>query len=106
MTRVIDRDNGVQKSYLDLKNAKSATAWIVPSVAKCQAEKKEDRINTDDTVQDLQVTISFSVCVGDAIIKFRSLISPRNLINTPYKDMRWPIEKYVSPKDSSNGRKG
>ena len=78
-------------------------------VAKCRAEKKEDKVNYDGTLQDLQVTNLFlSMCGQDAIIKLRSLMCPRNLIDTPYKDIRLAIQKYISTKEreSSNGRKG
>ena len=85
------------RQILDLQNAESATACILPFVAKCRAEKKEDKINTDGTVQVLQVTNLFlSICGLDAIIEFRSLISPRNLIDTPYKDIRLSIQIFFS----------
>ena len=85
---------------LDLQNAESATAWIMSFVAKCRAEKKEDKVNNDGTVQDLQVTNLFlSMCGQDAIIKHRSLMSPRKLIHTPYKDIRLAIQNYISPKE-------
>ena len=72
----------------------------MPFVAKCRAEKKEDNVNTDGTVQDLQVTNLFlGMCGQDAIIKLRSLMSPKNLIDTPYKDIRLAIQSYLSPKD-------
>ena len=88
-------------SNFDLQNAESATAWILSFVAKCRAEKKKDKINTNDTVQDLQVTNLFlCMCGQDAIIKFRSLISPRNLIETPYKDIRLAIQNDIFPKKS------
>ena len=68
------------RQSLDLQNAESATAWILSFVAKCRAEKNDDKINTNGTVQDLQVTnLLLSMCGQDAIIKFRSLISPKNL---------------------------
>ena len=88
------------RQILDLQNAESATAWIMSFVAKCRAEKKEDKVNTDGTVQDLQVTNLFlSMCGQDAIIKLRSLMSPRNLIDNPYKDIRLAIQNYISPKE-------
>ena len=69
-------------------------------VAKCRAEKKEDKVNTDGTVQDLQVTNLFlSMCGQEAIIKLRSLMSPRSLIDTPYKDIRLAMQNYISPKE-------
>ena len=53
-------------------------------VAKCRAEKKEDKINTDGTIVDLHVTnLSFSMCWQDASNKPRSLMSPKTLMNTP-----------------------
>ena len=65
-----------------------------------RAEKKEDKINTVGTVQDLQVTnILLSICGQNAIIKLRSLISPRNLIETSYKDIRLSIQNCISPKE-------
>ena len=86
------------RQVLDLQNAESATAWIMSFVVKCRAEKKEDMINNDGTVPDLQVTNLFlSMCVQDATIKVRSLMSPRNLIDTPYKDIRLAIQNYISP---------
>ena len=88
------------RQFLDLQNAESAIAWIMSFVAKCRAQKKEDKVNTDGTVQDLQVTNLFlSLCGQDAIIKFRSLMNPRNLIDTPYKDIRLAIRNYISPKE-------
>ena len=69
-------------------------------VAKCRAEKEVDKINTDGTVQDLKLTNLFLSMWGqDAIIKLRSLISPRNLRDTPYKDIRLTIPNYISPKE-------
>ena len=88
------------KQILDLQNAESATALIMSFVAKSRAEKKEDKVNNDGTVQDLQVTNLFlSMCGQDAIIKLRSLMSPRNLIDTPYKDIRLAIQNYISPRE-------
>ena len=82
------------RQTLDLQNADSATAWIMSFVAKCRAQKKEDKINTDGTVQDLQITNLFlSMCEQDEISKLWSLISPRNLIDTPYKDIRLANQK-------------
>ena len=69
-------------------------------VAKCRTKKKEDKINTDGTVQDLQVTNLFlNMCGKDAFIKLRSLMSPRNLLDTPHKDIRLPIQNYISSKE-------
>ena len=88
------------RQILDLQNAESATAWIMSFVVKCSAEKKEDKVNTNGTVQDLQETNLFLSMWGhDAIIKLRSLISPKNLIGTPYKDIRLAIQNYISPKE-------
>ena len=39
------------------------------------------------------------MCGQDTIIKFRSLMSSRNLIDTPYKDIRLAIQNYISPKE-------
>ena len=64
------------------------------------SRKKEDKIKTNDTVQDLQETNLFLSMYGqDAFIKLRSLIRPRNLIDTPYKDIRLDIQNYISPKE-------
>ena len=102
LTRVIDHDNvsrpATDRQILDLQNAESATAWISSFVAKCRAEKKEDKVNTDGTIQDLQVTnLLLSMCGQETIIKLRSLMSPRNLIDTPYKVIRLGIQNYISP---------
>ena len=35
------------RKFLDLQNAKSATAWIMSFVAKCCLEKNKDKINTN-----------------------------------------------------------
>ena len=89
------------RHILDLQNAESATAWILSLVAKCRAEKKRDKINTDRTVRDLQVINLFlSTCGQDAIIKFRRLVSPMKLIDTLYKDIRLAIQNYISPKET------
>ena len=69
-------------------------------VAKRRAEKKEDKINVDGTILGLQVTnILLSMFGQDAVIKFRSLMSPRKLINSPYKDFRSAIQNNVSSKE-------
>ena len=39
------------------------------------------------------------MCGQDAIIKLRSLISPRNLIDNPFKDIRLAIQSFISPKE-------
>ena len=41
------------RKLLDLQNAESGCAWILSFVAKFRAEKKEDKINTNGTVQDI-----------------------------------------------------
>ena len=88
------------RPILDLRNAESPTALILSFVANCQAEKKEHKINTNGTVHDLQVTNLFlSICGQDAMINLKSLISPRNLKDTPYKDIRLAIQRYISPKE-------
>ena len=57
------------RQILDLCNSESATAWIMSPV-------KEDKINTDGTIQDLKVTILFlSMCGQDTVIKLMSLMS-------------------------------
>ena len=67
-------------------------------VAKCCAEKEADKFNTDGTIQEPQVTNFFLSMRGqDAIIRFRSLISHRSLIDTPYKDIRLAIQYCISP---------
>ena len=92
--------HATDRQILDLQNAESATAWIMSFVAKCRAEKKKVKVNNDGTVQDLQVSNLFlSMCGQDAIIKLRSLTSPRNLIDTPYKDIGLANQNYISPKE-------
>ena len=88
------------RRILDPQSAESATAWIMSFVAHCHAEKKEDKINTDGTVRDLQVTNLFpNMCGRDAINKFRCVVSPRILVDTPYKDIRLAIQNYDSPEE-------
>ena len=61
------------REILDLQNAESATAWIMSFAVKCRGEKKEDKINTNGAIQDLQVTNLFlSICGQEAIIKLIS----------------------------------
>ena len=72
------------RQILDLPNAESATAWIISSVAKCRAEKKEEKINTCGTILYLQVASHFPImCRQDAIRRLRSLMSAWILIDTP-----------------------
>ena len=98
-TTIVSR-SATDRQILDLQNAESATAWILYFVAKCCAEKKEDKVNTDCTVQDLQITNLFlCMCGQNAIIKLRSLMSARNWTDTPYKDIRLKIQNYISPQE-------
>ena len=88
------------RKTLDLQNAESCTAWIMSFVAKCRAEQKEDKVNNDDTIVDLQVTNLFlSICGQDALLKLRSLMSPKKLLDTPFKEIRLAIQNYISPKE-------
>ena len=74
------------RQTLDLQNAESCIAWIMFFVAKGRAEKKEDKINTDGTIVDLQVTNLFlSICNQDALFNLTSLLSPKKLLGTPIK---------------------
>ena len=88
------------RQTLDLQNAESCTGWILSFVANCRAEKKEDKINIDGTIVDLQVTNLFlSICGQDALLKLRSLMSPKKLLDTPFKEIRLAIRNYISPKE-------
>ena len=69
-------------------------------VAKGRVEKKEDKINTDGTLVDLQVTNLFlGICGQDAIFNYRSLKRLRNLIDIPHKEFRLAIQNFISPKE-------
>ena len=97
------------RQTLDLQNAESGTAWIMSLVAKCRAEKKEDKVNTYDAIEGLKVTNLFlSICCQDAFLKLRSLMSPKKLLDTPFEEIRQATQNYISPKEreSKNGRKG
>ena len=62
------------RQTLDLQNAKSCTAWIMSYVAKCHTEKKEDKVNTDGTILDLQVTNLFlSICARTHFLNLGAL---------------------------------
>ena len=87
------------RQVLYLQNAGMVTAWIMSFVAKYRA-KKDDKMNTDGTIVGLQVTNLFLItCRQEKIIHFRSLWSPRNLIDTPYKDIRSAIHNVITPKE-------
>ena len=69
-------------------------------VGKWCAEKKEDKVNNDGTIVDLQVTNLFlSICGQDALLKLRSLMSPEKLLDTPFKEIRQAIQNYISSKE-------
>ena len=85
---------------VDLQNAESCTAWIMSFVAKCRTEKNEDKVNNDDMIVDLQVTNLFlSICGQYAILKLRSLMSPKKLLDTPFLEIRLAIQSSISPKE-------
>ena len=64
------------------------------------AEKKEDKVNNDGTIVDLQVTNFFlSICGQDALLKLRSLISAIKPLDTPSKEITLAIQNYISPKE-------
>ena len=88
------------RQTLDLRNAESCTGWIMSFVANCRTEKKTDKVNNDGTIVDLQVTNLFlSICGQDALLKLRSLMSPKKLLDTPFKEIRLAIQNYISPKE-------
>ena len=100
LTRVIDDNNGVQTDKFWIYKMQNQLLRGLCLLWRNVAQKKEDKVNNDGTVQDLQVTNLFlSMCGQDAIIKLRSLMSPRNLTDTPYKDIRLAIQNYISPKE-------
>ena len=69
-------------------------------VAKCRAEKKEDKVNTNCMIVDLQVTNLFlNICGQDALLKLRSLMSPKKLLDTSFKEIRQAIQNYIFPKE-------
>ena len=85
----------IDQQLEDVQNAESCTAWIV---AKCRAEKKDDKINTG-TVSDLQVTnIFLSMCRRDALLKNKSITSPKGHLDTPFEEIRVVIETIFLPK--------
>ena len=87
------------RQKLDLQNAESCTAWIMSFVVKCRAEKKEDKVNNHGTIVDIQLTKLFlSICGQAALLKLRSLMSPKKLLETPFKEIRQAIQNYISPK--------
>ena len=89
-----------ERQNLDLQNAETCAAWIMSFVVKSFAEQKEDKINTDSTIWDLEVTNHFlSMCGQDAILKLRSIMSPAKLQDTPFKEIRLVIQNYISPKE-------
>ena len=95
-TTMVSRPQNDRKN-LDLQNAETCTAWIMSFVANCRAEKKEDKVNTDGTITDLQVTNLFlSICGQDARLKLRSLMSPKKLLENPFKEIRQAIQNYIS----------
>ena len=109
LIRVIDHDNGVQTSYRLTKfgstQCRISYCINMSLVAKCRAEKKKDEINTKGTIQNLQVTnLYLSMCWQDEYIKLWSPISPRNLIDIPYKNIRLAIQNYTSPKKRERER--
>ena len=68
-------------------------------VAKFLAEKKEDKVNTDGTIADLQVKNFFlNICGQDSLLKLRSLMSPKKLLDTPFKEITQTIQNYNSSK--------
>ena len=87
------------RQTLDLQNAESCRAWIMSFVAKCRAEKKEDKVKTDGTTVDLQIAnLLLSICGQDALLKLRSLMSLKKLLDTPFKQIRQAIQNYISLK--------
>ena len=95
------------RQTLDLQNAESCTVWIMSFVAKCRAEKKEDKVNTNGTIVNLEVTNLFlSICSQDALLKLRRLMSHKKLLDTPFKEIRQAIQNHISPTESRNERKG
>ena len=88
------------RQTLDLQNAEYCTARIMSFVAKCRTEKKGDKVNNDGTIVDLQVTNLFlNLCGQDALLKLRSLMSPKQFLDTPFKEIRLAIQNYISPKE-------
>ena len=75
------------RQILDLQKAESATAWIV----FCgEMSHRDERTRTN---------LFLSICWQDAISKLRSLMAPRSLIDTSYKDIRLAIQIYIAPKE-------
>ena len=68
--------------------------------AICRAENKEDEVNADGKIVDLQVTNLFlSICGQDALLKLKSLMNPIKLLDTPFKEIRQAFQNYISPKE-------
>ena len=76
------------RQTIDLENAGSCTAWNVSFMAKFCTDRKTEKFNSGYTIVYLQVTNLFlSMCGQDAFLKLRSLMSPKKLVDTPFKEI-------------------
>ena len=67
-------------------------------VAKSCAGKKKDKVNTDGTIVELHVTnLCLSLCGQDALLKLGSFMSPKKLLDTPFKEIRKAIHSKFFP---------
>ena len=68
--------------------------------AKSRAEKKEEKLNIIGRVLDAQETNFFlSMCGNYALLKFRRFVVPKNLLETPLKEIKVVIQNSFSPKE-------
>ena len=88
------------RKILNVLIAESCNAWILSFEANCRAEKKEDKLNSDCTVSDPLVTNLFpNMCVQNALLKLRSLMTPKTQLDTPFKETRFVIQNCISNKE-------
>ena len=72
------------RQILDINSAESSTAWVVFFLAKNRKDNLVDKHRNDVTILDLQLTNIFhSICGQDPQLRLKSLLSPKNLSETP-----------------------
>ena len=104
LTRIIDHDNDFQTSYrhTNFGSTECKISYCVDYVFCGQMSRREERGQDQHRwycTGPTGIHLIFIMCGHDVIIKLRSLISPSNLIYTPYKDVRLAIQKYISLKE-------
>ena len=85
---------------LDLNNKEEADCWLMAFEAKMKIKEAEDKDGNEKTHPDYQITNYFiSLCGQDSLKKLCAIVSPKQLPDMKFSDIKKEIQMLIHPRD-------